>query len=230
MYTHATVIGHYTNNSDDCVQQLDGLYTDEETVNIYNEIQQEVVYDSIEDIDEEQLKIFGIYKIDDNLNTYVYDDFHYELTERHFSFWTFDSTAEIVYKEYDIRSLTVVEKKELMYKDLARIRYERETQGIIVNGIKIASDRSTQSMLNNAIQIMREDPDKLIWWKGIENWTEIDLTTITVISQCMVDYVEKCFRNEKGLYDRIRLVVDNDWDDLETIDLNAGWPEYVYNV
>lgn len=208
--------------------QITQIYSENDLVELFN--LNEKQYNSFDDIPSDMLFSIGIYIVDDNINEDGYDDFKFILYEKHFSYWDFDSTSLIILKQYDTEPLTFDERKNLLIQDLSKKRFEIETMGININGNIIATDRESQSILNSTFMIMKEHPDKIINWKCLNGWTQIDSTTITVIIECVIDYVEKCFSNEKGLWDIINNVANNDWESLRNVDINIGWPSNIYNI
>jgi len=180
-------------------------------------------------LSEEELKEIGIYSVEENLPS-NYDPFQMDLNIKDFKEWSFDSINRVVLKEYDIHNYTFQEKLDALIIHLANKRYEKETQGIIINGNNIATDRSSQAMLNSAARVLELDPTKTINWKCENGWISLDSTSVTVISQCVIDYVEKCFDNEMSIWNELNSVSDEDWITLQNVDLDSGWPDNNYNV
>jgi len=168
----------------------------------------------------DELLAMQIYPTDDNFP--AYNEFNEIIEVKDFSEWIFDSTSQIVLKQYDIITLTFEEKKIEMFESLATIRFENEISGVDSPGGIIATDRSSQSMLNSSVQVLRDDPTKTINWKCEDGWVVLDLTAIEQISQLVINHVENCFDNEFSIWSEIDSA--SDMTDLELINMDIGWP------
>ena len=176
----------------------------------------------------DDLNKIHIYEVDEN--TPSDDPFRNNIVLKDKSEWTFDEESKKIIKQYNIYPCTFLERKQLILEALAALRYEKEISGIIVNGSKIATDRSSQSMLNSAVRILELDNSKTINWKCEDGWVILDSTTVNFISQCVIDYVEACFNNEMNIWNTINNVNDDDWVSLQSIDININWPDNTFNT
>ena len=119
--------------------------------------------------------------------------------------------------------VTIQESRANRKSELSAIRFERETDGIVINGVNVETNRDSQAMINGAWSASQVDPNILIDWKGADgSWTQINAATITGIAMAVSAHVQACFSNERQLSEAI--------DDAETtaevdaIDLTVGWP------
>lgn len=108
-----------------------------------------------------------------------------------------------------------LEKLKQKISDLARIRWERETAGIMVNGSKIRTDRESQAMIIGAYTAVQIDPERIINWKGKDDWVQLNATAIATITKAVINHVQACFSHEKELVLLIEMGID--------CDITTGW-------
>jgi hypothetical protein len=174
---------------------------------------------------DEDMKVINIYPVSDNIP--VYDDFYQDITLKTFTDWTFDSTAGVVLKQYNISTFSFTEKVKNLIDELAEIRFEKETRSIRINGSYVATTRESQSMLSSAYLYIQKDLNRVIDWKCDNTWIVLDATSINVLVDVVPEYIEDCFAREKELWDELKAVPNNDWTALKNIDLNIGWPSNI---
>lgn len=107
--------------------------------------------------------------------------------------------------------------------ELAAIRFERETRGIVVGEASVATDRETASILTAAYVSAKEDPNYAIRWKvspGV--FVTLDATAIIAISSAVRGHVQACFDREASLTEEI--LTAPDLSAFEAIDIAEGWP------
>lgn len=103
--------------------------------------------------------------------------------------------------------------------DIAAVRYERETAGVMLNGFRIDTSRDSQGLiLGAAVQVIL-DPQYSLNWKTPEGWLQFSGPQITAIATCVRKHVQACFDRERALADA---VMDGTFQESM---LNEGWPE-----
>jgi hypothetical protein len=115
------------------------------------------------------------------------------------------------------------QKKTEKTAELANVRYEKETGGIVINGADVKTDRESQSMITGAYNLIQIDPTRIIDWKASNGWIQLDAPAITAIATAVSEHVQTCFRREKEISTLIEAA--ETIDDLNAIDLESGWPE-----
>jgi Domain of unknown function (DUF4376) len=81
----------------------------------------------------------------------------------------------------------------------AAARYNVETSGITVSGIKIATDRDSQALITGAWAMVQQTPTATIQWKGSDgSWTTINAAQITGIAMAVSTHVQTCFSAEQA--------------------------------
>lgn len=100
--------------------------------------------------------------------------------------------------------LTLAQLKERKRTEIAAARYEAEVAGIEVNGVSIATDRDSQSLLTGAAVSAMLDENYSVEWKQPDG-TFISLNAVQIIElgKAVRAHVEMCFNREKALYTAI---------------------------
>jgi len=101
--------------------------------------------------------------------------------------------------------------------ELTRLRREKETAGIILDGTEIMTDDRSQAKLNGAWVAVQIDPDRTIHWKGASGWVTVGADEINKMAAAVADYVQACFDREAELAEALK-------EDINA-DISQGWPE-----
>lgn len=127
-------------------------------------------------------------------------------------------TATYSYGEAD---KPVAERKAEMKAAITARRWEVETGGIVVSGAAIATDALTQAKLSGALQLVQDDDQVVIDWKGADGtWVQLDAATVTAVARAVGLHVQACFSREKALHEAVDAAEDG--ADLDPIDVEAG--------
>lgn len=120
---------------------------------------------------------------------------------------------------------TLDEVKESMLQQLAERRWQAEESGTLINGVRINTDRQSQSKLIAAYVKSLQDNTYIIesWKVAPGVFITLNAQTIIAIGNAVEDHVQACFHNEKVLTNQI--VTATTKAELFQIDLNIGWPE-----
>jgi len=98
----------------------------------------------------------------------------------------------------------IMSKDELTAHAAAR-RYHVETSGVTISGIKIATDRESQSMLNAAYNIAQGNPQFSTMWKGADgSFTQVNAETMIALAQAVGAFVASCFAAEAAVALKIK--------------------------
>jgi len=102
-------------------------------------------------------------------------------------------------------------------KIIASQRYRQETSGMLYNGVRIKTDRVTQSILGNARQMAKEDSNFTIDWK-VNDTTFVTLTASQIIqlANAMAQHVQAAFTKERTLNEAITAATT--YSDIKTIE------------
>ena len=122
----------------------------------------------------------------------------------------------------DISGMTPLpELKIRLSAEITRIRYERETGGILVNGAKIQTDRESQATVAGAWAKAKSDPNVTINWKTMAGWVELTAQAMIEIGDAVFNHVQHCFNREREL--QILCADATDSETLLAIDTQGGW-------
>jgi hypothetical protein len=111
--------------------------------------------------------------------------------------------------------------KELQMADIAATRFEHETGGIVVNGLRINTSRDSQGLILGATVQVIIDPTYTLRWKTPLGWVQFEGDQVTMIASIVRQHVQDCFDREETLVDAV-----NDGTFEESM-LEQGWPDPV---
>lgn len=78
----------------------------------------------------------------------------------------------------------------------ADARWRKETGGITVGGVPIATDRESQAMLTGAHAYVQANPTATIKWKSEAGFVELTAEQITALALAVGAHVQACFAKE----------------------------------
>jgi len=106
---------------------------------------------------------------------------------------------------------------------IARRRFQAETAGITVNGMKVYTDRTTQMKLTAATLRAVRDTEYVVDWKTISgDFVTMNSQQIIALSDVVGDYVQECYTREGEIVAAFNR--DEFTDDM----LETGWPALEY--
>lgn len=86
---------------------------------------------------------------------------------------------------------------------LANLRYTVEVGGTIVNGIRVATDRHTQSVMTALYVTAQASPDEMISFKGSDGFVRVTAGDMLSIIEGVRKHVQLAFQAEHVVADRI---------------------------
>jgi hypothetical protein len=122
----------------------------------------------------------------------------------------------------EAKEKTVAEVRAMRLAELAALRYERETSGITVNGLKVRTDRESQAMLAGAVSFSDLNPEGAIDWKGEAGWLTLDKKTLKEIGRVVGAHVQACFAAERRHSAALEALATA--EDVRDYDLSLFWP------
>lgn len=125
----------------------------------------------------------------------------------------------------------LAESKALRKQELATIRWEKQSAGIVVNNHVFATDDQSKVNYVAATMQAQADPNYSVLWKakdmdGNPAFVTLSGTDILNITNAGVEYIAACFVNEKAIADQIDAA--KKVSTMLAIDLTAGWPTRNY--
>ena len=107
--------------------------------------------------------------------------------------------------------------------EIAAYRYQKETAGIVINGMTIKTDVDSQAKLTGAWSFSQLNPAILIDWKAESGWIQIDAATIAAIAGAVAAHVQSCFSTERIHAEAIAALVTS--EEVQSYDITNGWPQ-----
>lgn len=108
--------------------------------------------------------------------------------------------------------------------ELAAKRWLTETRGTTVNGIKFATDATSQTKLMGAAFDAQMEPGLAIKWKTADGtFVALDAPGMATIAKAVRAHVQACFDREAELRADIEKMCNP--DAIAALDINTGWPE-----
>lgn len=82
-------------------------------------------------------------------------------------------------------------------------RWQKETAGIMVNSVPVATDDRSKMMLMGARLAAQADPDFTTQWKTPAGFVTLDAATFIALSDAVLAHVDACFATEAAVLDDI---------------------------
>lgn len=106
--------------------------------------------------------------------------------------------------------------KDQLLAHLAAHRWAVETGGIQLNGMTVATDDRSKTMIMGARIAAMADPSHIANWKMPDgSWAPLDAATITAISDAVLNHVNWCFARESEVVELITAGDITDYDGVE---------------
>lgn len=105
---------------------------------------------------------------------------------------------------------------------LAQHRYNVETGGMTVNGMKVATDDRSKSLINGAFNLCQAVPTTTVQWKTPEGFIPLTAAQVTAIAVAMGQFVQACFAAEAVHITTINALATA--QEVLSYDITTGWP------
>lgn len=103
------------------------------------------------------------------------------------------------------------------------LRWQKETAGILINGMQVATDDRSKTLILGKRAKGRENPAMTFRWKAASGaWVELTGAQIIAIADAVADHVQACFDREGELHDTIDAAETA--EAVLSVDITAGWP------
>lgn len=123
---------------------------------------------------------------------------------------------------------TIYKRKICMKQNATDNRYRVETSGLSINGIMIKTDRESQATIAGTLNFLGLVPSAVIDWKGAGGWTTITAQSANYSAIAIGMHVQACFSHERALCEAIDLATTH--AELDSIDINSGWPPNIIEI
>ena len=125
------------------------------------------------------------------------------------------------------QAIKIEELRKKILSELASYRWEKEVNGIIVNGLEILTDRESQAQLASAVMVITQRFANTINWKGRNGWITLYPDQIIAISRFVSQFVQGCFNIEKYHSEQISKL--QTVEELMSYDYTTKWGTNVFN-
>ena len=100
--------------------------------------------------------------------------------------------------------MTLESAKAAKLAEIANWRFQRETSGIVLNGVRIKTDRESQAAITGAFITLSQGLVSSVDWKADNGqWIQLGLTEMTAVAQAVATHVQQCFSLEKSYVDQV---------------------------
>lgn len=107
---------------------------------------------------------------------------------------------------------------------IAARRWEVETGGVIVGGMRVATDDRSKLLLTSAADKAIADPEYVAEWKAAPGvWVNLGIAELTALKQAVFAHVTACFAREKQLFIQLAATADADLDAFAAT-VETFWP------
>lgn len=122
---------------------------------------------------------------------------------------------------YTVEDKPLEEYKAERKAVLADLRWQKETAGVLFNGVRIATDDRSKTLLNGKYRAAEKNPNATHRWKTETGEVVLDSATIIAIGDAVEAYVQSCFDRELDLIAEIDATQSP--EAVAAIDINGGW-------
>lgn len=105
-----------------------------------------------------------------------------------------------------------------MAQQIADRRWQAEVAGITVNGMAVATDRDSQSLITGAALAAMRDPAYVCRWKTAAGFVELNAEQLTAVADTVRAHVQACFDREA------ELLAELSAGTLTAGMIDTGWP------
>lgn len=131
---------------------------------------------------------------------------------------TYSFTGAVVERVYAVEDIPVEELRARAAEQIADRRWQAEVAGITVNGMAVATDRDSQSLITGAAIAAMRDPAYVCRWKTATGFVELNAEQLTAVADTVRAHVQACFDREAAL------LAELDAGTLTPEMLEQGWP------
>ena len=126
----------------------------------------------------------------------------------------------------DVVDVPVSNAKSQALANLATIRFEKQSSGMKYQNTIIATDTSSQALLNGAYNLALHDSTTTIQFKSQNGWMTITAEQIIQLAIGVGKFIQQCFSVEKIHSDRI-MAMSTTEQVIDYVDtkIQNGWPE-----
>lgn len=132
----------------------------------------------------------------------------------------FDETFMVVNGSFEPSTTSIENIKKALTKDLANIRWLRETGGVELPGVcRLFTDRESRSLIGDCLSSFKNGFITNCKFKSASGWVDITIAEIEIIARFIAQFVNDCFIAESITSNKISNM--ENIDELLAFDVNA---------
>jgi hypothetical protein len=120
------------------------------------------------------------------------------------------ATYQVVSKSAEEMGVVLYAAKAAKLAEIAAARYAAETAGLTINGLTIATDRTSQSLITGAALKATQDATYTCQWKTAQGFVALTAAQIIAIADAVRDHVQGCFDAEATLAEQVKAIEINE--------------------
>jgi hypothetical protein len=105
-------------------------------------------------------------------------------------------------------------KEQLLYY-ASECRIQKESAGIEIEGVEIATDRDSQNLIKGAVIAVMRDPSFTTRFKAKNQWLTVGSNEISLIGDSVLEHVSSCFALESDVADKIEAEIITTYQEVE---------------
>lgn len=82
-------------------------------------------------------------------------------------------------------------------------RFERETAGVVIEGVTVDTSRDSQSMIAGALAYVQASEAAAVEFKATSGWVTLSANEVKAIALAVAAHVQRCFAAERAIDDAI---------------------------
>ena len=124
---------------------------------------------------------------------------------------------------YQVAAKPLSDLKAAKIAALAAYRYGRETGGVIVSGISVATDDRSKMLISGAYAAAKNNVREVFQFKGGAGFATLSKAQIAAVAEAVFTHVQDCYANEATHAAAIEALATA--AEVGAYDFTTGWPE-----
>lgn len=125
-------------------------------------------------------------------------------------------------QHFDVVPLPLDTAKKNLRDAVTARRWQAETGGIDVAGVRVLTGVDDQNRISTAIQGVRDAGIAEVDFKASSGWVKLTLDQLIGIAGAIAEHVQACFSKERELHEAVDAA--QDVEELADLDIEHGWP------
>lgn len=118
-------------------------------------------------------------------------------------------------------SMEVLSARTQLIGELAAQRWMAQERSVTVDGVTIAADVASLTLLNSSISFLNGSMNEIVNFKAQSGWTQLGLTQLQELANTIHVQYQKCFANEYAHTQNINALTTT--EAVDAYDITTGW-------